>query len=260
MSTWAYFKGLIDKEWDDLTTPVQKLPRTITPLSGLSQRAALAVNPVPLILATGAGSLIKSFPGQHSVIAIGKISHTGMDFYRVYLSNAPDSYLHLAVAQDNPTAILESRIYQPYSELILPYQTVEQANRHRAPDDDQSYLSAEFWLKDDDDPAIGGLIGCPVMPGKVEDGSIGYPRTWVAEANNMRIPPVFVTEYILDRKGGTPVHQHQMMHYGRALNAEIDEYLLVAAVSEKGGASQSLNMWLGMEVKLDDLTIYPSAT
>lgn len=253
---WQYFEAIAKKQW---AGPAPQLPKTITPIEGLSQRAALEINSVPIILASGAGSLIKNFPGHHSVVAVGKMAHTGMDFYHVYLSNDPGTYIRLVVAQTDPKTILESRIYQRYDEKVIPYQTVAEATQAG----DEEPKSAEFWLLDNPDPNIGGLIGCPIMPGKFDDGNIQYQRTWASE-NRLRIQPFIMTEYILGMDGSTSVVSHQTMHYGRGLTDSQSEYLLVSMVGQDGGARNSLNSWLGMDIEVSDttgrpdLTVYPS--
>jgi hypothetical protein len=260
---WQYLAAFSQKKWN--AAQAVALPKTITPLAGLSERSALEIGPVPLILAQAAGSLLKTITGQHSVSAVGQMNHTGMTFYRVYLSNDPGTFIHLAVAQNDPKSILESRIYQPYKQLIVPYSTMAQAAAAGG-SPDQSW---EMWLLDNDDPSIGGMIGCPVMLGDAADDpranepgidpstlGIPYARTWSAN-NGLRIPPLSVNEYMLRADGDKTVMQHQMMHYGRALDTETDEFLLVSAVTNDTGSS--LNTWLGMDIKIDDLIVYPSA-
>lgn len=249
---WQYFEAMVNKR---LAGPAQKLPKTITPIDGLSQRAALEINPVPVILAGSAGSLIKNFPGRHNVAAVGKMTNTGMDFYHVYLSNDPGTYIRLVVAQNDPRTILESRIYQRYDEKVIPYQTVAEAQQAG----DEEPKSAEFWLLDDPDPNVGGLIGCPIMPGKFEDGNIQYARTWAAE-NRLRIQPIIMNEFILGMDGSTSVVNHQTMHYGRALTDDQSEYLLVSMVGQDGGVRNSFNSWLGMDIQVSDNTGRPDLT
>lgn len=245
MSLWQY----LTVKWD--TGQVAKLPKTITPVDGLYQRSSLILSPVPLLLAQGAGSKIRPISGQQSVFAVGTMKARGMTFFRVYLDEG--TFIHLAVEDTSPATILESRVYQSYQELDIPYELMAEARQFGGSDDQ----SAEFWLLDNPDPSVGGIIGCPTMYGKQDDGPIAYARTW-AKTDGRRIAPERITEYILKSDGVTGVSEHQTMHYGRGLDPETDEFLLVSMVMIDG-TRRSLNVWLGMDIKVNNLTVYPSA-
>jgi hypothetical protein len=117
-------------------------------------------------------------------------------------------------------------------------------------------LNWEFWLLDNPDPNIGGMIGCPIMQGKNEDvdadgNTYQYSRTWVA--SNQRIDPVVTTELMIDVNGETTFFKHTMMHYSRPLNNDDIEYLLVSCVETDGLAYVS--MWLGLDIVRTEMKI-----
>jgi hypothetical protein len=231
--------AMAQKRWAASTSSTPPPPRTVTPLADLTQRGMVEISSIPLILAEGANSLLKPLPGRNIVTAIGRLDYNSLHFYRVYLSQGDGAFIHLAVGSD-PKKLLECRLYQPYYEVV-PQQSG--ANE----------LSWEFWLKDNPDPQVGGMIGCPVMQGKNEDGAIPYQRSWLA--GGLRVQPVLATENLLDIDGNNTRFSHTMMHYGRRLNDTVNEYLLASAVETPDSAS--VNMWLGIDIEVSDLTIYP---
>lgn len=233
--------AMAQKRWTAATSTTPPPPHTETPLADVTQRSMIEISTVPLILAGAAKSLLKPIPGRNIVTAIGGLSFLGHKFYRVYLSQGEGAFLHLVVATD-PKKILECRLYQPYHEIVP----------EKNGKDEKDWA---FWLLDNPDPKFGGMIGCPIMQGKNEDGGIQYQRSWVP-SNPQRIQPYIVAEVVLDIEGHYSTFQHTMMHYERQLNDTLKEFLLVSAVENLGEAS--VNMWLGMDIETTDLSIYPA--
>lgn len=114
-------------------------------------------------------------------------------------------------------------------------------------------LDWDFWLLDNPDPNVGGLIGCPTMQGKAVDGGIEYIRTWVA--SNARIDPVVVQERIVDADGETTVINHTMMHYSRQIDDKF-EYFLVDAMEIPGEALPSVVQYVGLDVPVANIKIF----
>jgi hypothetical protein len=260
-------------------------------LAGMTQRSAVKIEPIPLIMTQTSGSLITNISGRNIVTGVGKLRYKGHLFYRIYLSQGEGTFIHLAVQESAPLKILECRLYQPYHEIIPIYAcTAEEAAAMEtsppaeliAPvgtDFDQIW---SFWLKDDSDPNVGGMLGCPMMPGKNPeideitgefkiplDQNPGidpatsqpwlYTRTWVP--SNQRIMPTISIETVVDVDGGAAMVNHQMMAYARKLGTtEFFEYMLVSvSQTDAGHAEASVNFWLGMEIDAAHLTIYPAS-
>ena len=211
-------------------TPEQPKPvRTKVPLR-LSQSSAVEISIVPMVLAENAGALFGSnLAERHTIVAVGQFSLFGIDITRAYLSQDPGAYLHFAT---HGSAIVESRLYRPYDEVI-PATGEEWA----------------FWLDQAD-----GYIGYPIMQSKDDDGQQQYSRSW--SPGETRINPFEVIEKITDAVGNTTVVQHQMMHYSRAMAGDVPEHLLVSAAATADG--MSVNLWLGINLVPHDLTIFPS--
>ena len=210
-------------------TPTPSLQRTKAPLR-LSQGSAVEISVVPLVLAESAGALFDhDLADRHTVIAVGRYPLFGINFTRAYLSHNAGAYPPSATKGD---PLVETRLYRPYSEVIPT--TVDEWS---------------FWLAEED-----GYIGYPIMQSKDEDGPKQYARSW--SASEARISPVAVTEVILDINENSTVIRHQMMHYSRILENTLVEHLLVSAVET--GDGMSVNMWLGIDITIPDLSIYPA--
>lgn len=250
------FSAMAQKRWTAATDHTPPPARTLTPIADMTQRSAINISPIPVILAQGAKSLLKPLPEHHVIIAIGRLAYGGLGFFRVYLSQGDGAFLHLAVGADGKT-LLECRLYQPYHEVVPLWASLDAQKRGMLPGNalDES-LNWEFWLRDDPNPQIGGMIGCPSMPGKNEDGAILYQRSLASGMLGQRIAPLTASETLLDIEGHGTKLQHSLMGYGRALNETVNEYLLVAAVESPAGAS--VNMWLGIDIDHTDLTLYPA--
>jgi hypothetical protein len=211
---------------------------TPSPLN-LSQEAMVEIGSVPMILATGAGTLVPEIDGKNIISAVGQLKVAGTSLYRSYLSKLDGAFIQ-TVAQLPSLASIETRVYTPYSELI--------PTDSKDPND---FMSWAFWLDIDE-----GYIGAPVMQGKNEDGAYQYMRSF-SPSTSSRIQPIISTETIVDADGVTQNIQHRLMQYERILDATTKEYLLVSAVESQ--TSASISMWLGLDLAISDLTVYPAA-
>lgn len=251
MQAFQLFAAIVRKRLQAATVNTPPAVHTDTPIASLTQRSRIDISTVPIILARGSGSLIDIITGSNIVSAIGKLSlpigapsfshpeQSYIDFYRLYLSQADGVFLHLAVSRNDPKTVLECRLYQPYHRIV--------------PTSKEEW---EFWLLDNPDPNVGGMIGCPIMPGKDDDGPLQYTRTWIA--SNQRIEPFGVAESIVDEQGDITTMSHTMMHYARPLtDPKLAEYLLVSVVETYGATEAAVYMWLGVDVDQSDLTAYP---
>lgn len=259
-SLWKLFSTIVKKRWEEAN--VVPPPKTSTPMADLNQRSAVAIDSVPIILAEGAKSLVKHLPERGTVTAVGLMYYGNIEYYRVYLSQSDGCFLHLATKFQNIDPIrkiLECRLFQPYHEIIPESATPEEA-RHRmglSPETKiDEAMTWSFWLLDNPDPNVGGMIGCPVMQGKEEDGNIQYQRSTMQI--NGRVMPLLVAEKVVDSVGGEILLHHQMMGYQRTLDdGKTLEYLLVSAVLQPGQPdTMSINMWIGIDIKPADLTVY----
>ena len=213
-----------------LATAGPKPVRDRVPLR-LSQTSAVTFSIVPMVLADSAGALFGSqIAEQQTIVAVGRYTLFGISYIRAYLSQDTGAYIQFAVQGHN---IIETRLFRPYDEVI-PATTEDWA----------------FWLDPTD-----GYIGYPIMQSKDQDGPQQYQRSWAP--SDQRISPFETTEMIIDTEGSNTVVQHQMMQYARSLSDKLPEHLLISAVATDDG--MSVNLWLGIDIAEQDLTVYPSA-
>ena len=254
-SLWDYFSAVAKKRWEEANAvpPI----KTVTPLDDLSQRSGVEITDVNIALAQTFGSLIKPIHGRSTITAIGVLDYMTVRYYRAYLSQDHGSFIHLAVERSAPKKVLECRLYQPYHEILPEWASREAAEHelHLAPGSPiNEGLTWACWLLDNADPAIGGLIGCPTIPGKDADGGLQYARLF--SQSPARVPPWQCYEEIVDAGGNAVRLRHEMMPYGRVLeDNKTTEYLIVSAVQQPG--QQTVNYWLGIELSTTDLSIFP---
>lgn len=232
-STWNLFRKIGQKKVDEYKESYGKsfsdrIDRDL-PL-GLRFNCLVEFPEVDFILA-GSDLLIK-YPGSGcSVISFGKFPVGDSMAYRFYLSSSAGPYMLQLVADSNKV-IEESKLFMPYDEIF--------------PED------WGFWLADND-----GYIGLSVFDTK---NSTRFYRVWEnAEATRVveedgqggqidRIPPVrFVEKIFTDPFGETTENvTHDSMLYGRHVNENVDEYLLISAIDEPEGAS--VQIMVGLEL------------
>jgi hypothetical protein len=236
MSLFALLGGMAKIKLAQHNAP----PKVHTPAPlNLSQEAMVEIGSVPMILATGAGTLVPEIDGKNIISAVGQLRVADTTLYRSYLSKLDGAFIQ-TVAQLPSLASIETRIYTPYSELF--------PSDSKDPND---FMSWAFWLDSDE-----GYIGAPIMQGKNEDGAHQYMRSF-APASSGRIQPISTSETIVDADGVTQNIQHRLMQYERVLDTTTKEYLLVSVV--ESSASASISMWLGLNLAASDLTVYPAA-
>jgi hypothetical protein len=151
--------------------------------------------------------------------------------HRFYLESEKTVYM-LQVVTDERKNLQEIKLFMPFDELY--------------PDD------WDFWLSPRD-----GYIGMNVF--QTKDG-VEYFRVWENSGAETvlqddgkggritRIPPLqFMEKISFDEYGReSEIVKYDSMLYGRHVNDNVDEYLLVSAVSEQDGAS--VQLMVGMEL------------
>jgi hypothetical protein len=181
----------------------------------------------------GGSDLKIKHPGASNIVlSYGTFPVGSSNVRRFYLDTPQHPYM-LQVVVDSKNVIEECKLFMPFDEIF--------------PDD------WGFWLADAD-----GYIGYSVFQTK---DNTQYVRVWEDEdaqtiieedpqGNRVtRIPPVQLTETIyLDPYGRqTETVKYDSMLYGRTVNENVDEFLLVSAVEAKDGAS--VQIMVGIELQ-----------
>lgn len=237
---WDIVKQMGLKKYDDVKDAYRKIGVSRVdenlPL-GLRLNGMIEISAVDFILA---GEKLKIRPpvSAEVIVSYGRFPIGGVIVHRFYFSSNEIPYM-LQVAADPGGVIEECKVFMAYDEIY--------------PQD------WDFWLSEKD-----GYIGLNLFQLKDQTQ---YVRVWendereaVLDQNRdggaiTHIPPVqFLETLYYDPYGErTETLKHDAMLYGRHVDQDVDEYLLVAAVNENDGAS--VQIMVGLELSPASLKI-----
>lgn len=237
---WTLLTRMGLKKIDDLKDSYKKTTRERIdknlPL-GIRIQGIVEIPQVDFIL--GGESLKIRHPGSGNVVvSYGTFPVGGSVTHRFYL-NAADLVYMLQIVTDRNLGIEECKLFMPYDEIY--------------PQD------WGFWLSDKD-----GYIGYESF--QTKDG-VRYDRVWdneegkvVVESDDQgnqitRIPPFEYLEtiYLSPYGDESETVKYDSMLYGRQVNENVDEYLLLSAVNEKEGAS--VQILVGIELQPSSIKV-----
>jgi hypothetical protein len=235
-NAWGLFKRIGKKKYGELkeayhSGTAERIDKDL-PL-GLRINGMVEISQVDFIL--GGGELKVQHPGMsNSVLSYGTFTVGDSTVHRFYL-DGPDQPYMLQIVVDTHKVVEECKLYMPY-DTIHPQRSEDWA----------------FWLDEKD-----GYIGLSIF--QTKDGS-QYARVWQNDdAENVleedesgnrltRIPPVNFEERVyMDPYGSEQeIVRYDAMLYGRHVNENVDEFILLSAVEEHEGAS--IQLMAGIEV------------
>jgi hypothetical protein len=187
----------------------------------------------------GGNDLKIKHPGSSNIVtSYGSFPVGDSRVHRFYLDAGEMIYM-LQVVTNRQNSIEECKLFMPYDELY--------------PDD------WDFWLAERD-----GYIGYEIF--QTKDG-VQYFRVWGSdeeatvvsedEQGNQitRISPFEFLETIHTSPYGdeTETVKYDSMLYGRHVNENVDEYLMVSAVNERDGAS--VQIMVGIELQPSSIKV-----
>lgn len=232
--TWNVLKQIGLKKYEDLKDSYDKVGKERKdkdlPL-GIRLNGIVEIPRVDFVL--GEGDLkIKPPSSGEIVTSFGSFLVGGSTVHRFYMPGSEDLWM-LQVVTDSKQLVQECKFFMAYDEIY--------------PED------WGFWLSQTD-----GYIGLSIF--QTKDGA-QYFRVWedqdaelVVEEDNRgnkltRIPPVqFIETIYIDPYGQkTETVKYDSMLYGRRVNDNVDEYLLVSAVDETSGASVQIMVGIELE-------------
>lgn len=233
-STWDLLRRLGQKKYDGLKEAYKRIgAKRIDedlPL-GLRFSGMIEVGEVDFIL--GQPDLkVRRPPNTEVILSCGRFLIGESTAHRFYFSSADTPYMLQVVTRGNDGTIEECKLFMAHDEIY--------------PQD------WDFWLSERD-----GYIGLSVF--QLKDGTL-YWRVWENDDAQVvvqqdaqgepvtHIPPVqFIETMYYDAYGDrNETLKHDAMLYGRHVNQDVDEYLLISAVNERDGAS--VQIWLGLEL------------
>lgn len=198
---------------------------------GIRISGILEIPQVDFIL--GGDNLKIKHPGSSNVVtSYGAFPVGESRVHRFYLEAGELVYM-LQIVTDRQKAVEECKLFMPYDEIY--------------PDD------WDFWLAERD-----GYIGYEIF--QTKDG-IQYFRVWGSDETQVaveedeqgnkitRIPPFEFIEtiYLTPYGDQTETVKYDSMLYGRHVNENVDEYVLLSAVNERDGAS--VQIMVGIELQ-----------
>ncbi|MGC8906975.1 MAG: DUF2491 family protein [Desulfomonilaceae bacterium] len=233
-STFDMLRQLGRKKYEDLKEAYKRVgAKRIDdnlPL-GLRLNGMIEIDEVDFIL--GQPNLkVKRPENTEIILSYGRFLIGSSTVHRCYFSSADTPYMLQIVSDDRSGALEECKLFMAHDEIY--------------PQD------WDFWLSERD-----GYIGLSIF--QLKDGTL-YWRVWENDDAQMivqqdaqgepitHIPPVqFIETMYYDVYGDrSETLKHDAMLYGRHVNQDVDEYLLISAVNEKEGAS--VQIWLGLEL------------
>ena len=255
MSTWTILKKIAGnkaRELGNLLSSGKELERIDKNLPlGLRFGALVVIPETDFILGADNGLKVVYPKGKGIVTAYGTFKLDPFVIHRFYLTFEDDQVYVLQVVIDGDGTVEECKLLMPWDEVYPPDDDDEERTKTKA--------FWDYWLSDQD-----GYIGYSVF--QSNDKTL-YSRTWehtgpgfvIARADDEsdidRKPPVsFVEILYLDRFGQkTERVEYTGMMYGRQVNDDVDEYLLVAVVEDSEGAAVRLQV--GVDLNPAALTI-----
>jgi hypothetical protein len=232
-STWSLLKKVGSKKFDELSESFERTgPRIDANLPlGLRIKGIVETPQVDFILA---GDALKvKYPGPGNIVLSYGVFPMGKSmFHRFYLGASDEVYM-LQIITDEQKNPQDCKLFMPYDEVF--------------PDD------WDFWLSERD-----GYIGYNTF--QLQDGT-QYFRVWddpereiVLEQDDQgnkitRVPPwEFLETVYLDPWGKqSEMVKHECMLYARAVNDQVNEFLLVSAAQDNDGASVQIMTGIALE-------------
>lgn len=234
---WNILRKVGLKKFEDVKDSFSKITDERIDLDlpmGLRFNCLVEIPEVDFIL-SGDELEIKHPGSANSVISYGNFPVGDSLVHRFYL-NHPDHVYMLQVITDSRKIVEEVKLFMSYDEVF--------------PQDAESW---DFWLSDQD-----GYIGLNVFDTK---NGKRYFRVWEnpdsmkileqdASGNQInRIPPLSLLEDVrMDPYGKTSeMVKYDSMLYGRHVNDNVDEYLMLSATQERDGASIQIMVGILLE-------------
>jgi hypothetical protein len=236
-SNWGLLKRIWQKKAREFSasygeTERERIDKDL-PL-GLRIRGLVEVPIVDFVL--GGEDLKIKHPGtRNPVVAYGSFDLGGSTVNRFYLES-PEEIYALQIVANRSKEIEECKLFMPFDEVY--------------PNNPRDW---DFWLSPDD-----GYIGLDAFQTKDE---ILYDRVWAGEGpvgsgEVDRVAPFEFAETVYHDPYGEDWEsvKYFSMLYGRHINEQVDEYLLLSAVEEEEGAS--IQIMVGVEIDPGSLVVY----
>jgi len=207
---------------------------------GLHPGTRIDIKDVPLILAEGAGSIIKDIKKSAVIDSIGFYIQGDMRVFRAYFDDE-NCFVEVPVKLSDPENPIHIRIFKTLNEDFP----------------DPGLRNLLLGEDEDDEPLIGWFKF------QINDPEMVYDRTWMAGTNvPTSVKPFNFVETLMDKSKQEIQHdEHSIMLYQRDLTDTLTEYLYTDFVLQKrldGQQAEVFRTFVGLEISQGEIDIYPS--
>ena len=208
--------------------------RSPAPL-GLYQGSAVALDETVHVLQEVSGGVMPAFAAAQSVVSVGRMTHSGQEWVRSYLSGGK-AFIETVPDPRDRTKATQVRLWVEERE-IMP--TTAQ--------DWQALL----------DPTTGilGYNAFQLDPSPTLPKAVVYGRAWSPAGPEM-VPPVDAVESVADDRGTSGSVRHSLMLYSRKLSDGSPEYVLADVMRTDDTAF--LDVFVGMDISPSQMTVMPA--
>jgi len=235
-STWGFLKRILQKKIGNAGGSPRPFGGSRVDANlplGIRIRGIVEIPQVEFILG---GDLLKvKYPGYSNVVQFYGSTVMGQStIHRFYLDSLENTYL-LQIVTDGSGKVEECKLFMVLDE-VFPQNTDEWA----------------FWLAEED-----GYIGLNVFQTKDQ---VEYERVWGGDSAEVqaginRVHPLeFLETVYLDPHGEeAKTIKWDSMLYGRHVNDQVNEYLLLSAIQDQDEAA--VQIMVGLEINPDSLKV-----
>jgi hypothetical protein len=281
MGNWNLFTRILAKKNAALAEEQRKanLPRIDKDLPlGFRFNAFVEIPKIDFILGEADGLKIKHPGDTCNVLSYGQIFIASSQVHRFYLGGEKDTIYTLQIVTDKRSNIEECKLFMPWDELYpddwafwlddltgyIGYSAF-QLTGDTDIDIDEANKTLDKLLSQVEalqevgqfDAAKKKQAEYDALKLKADNATVLYSRVWenqaeervVPDGNGLsRIPPVRLVETLYKDPYGLEKEKvtYSSMLYGRQVNDNVDEFLLLSLVEEQEGAS--IQIMLGMEL------------
>jgi hypothetical protein len=283
MSNWNLFKKILTKKNADLEEEKRRasLPRVDRDLPrGLRFNGFVEIPKLDFILGESDGLKIKHPGGTCNVLSYGQISIASSLVHRFYLKGDNEALYTLQIVSDKRNNIEECKLFMPFDEIYpdnwgfwldeltgyIGYNVFQLTGNADINVDDSNKQLEKLLSQIEALQEVGQFDAAKkkqaeydMLKTQVDNAIVTYERVWENQAQERvvpnasgvtRIPPVELLETLYSDPWGLEKEKirYASMLYGRHVNDNVDEFLLLSLVEENNGTEASIQIMVGMEL------------
>ena len=202
---------------------------------GLYQGSAVALDETVHVLQDVVGGVMPAFAASQSVVSVGRMTHSGQEWVRSYLSGGR-AFIETVPDPRDRTKATQVRLWVEERE-IMP-------------------ATAQDWQAlIDPDTGILGYNAFQLDASSTLPNAVVYGRAWSPAGPEM-VPLVDAVENVSDDRGTSGSVQHSLMLYSRKLSDGSPEYVLADVM--RTNETSFLDIFVGMDITPFQITVMPA--